>query len=269
MAEEKKEFHELEYSKLMFEMSKLDKVSYLLKNPNIGRALVSASKAIAEERIQKKDDDATDAGKKEEAANPIGGMLAKQMSARAPPPFFAAAAAGLGALPLGKTGGGKPGGAGFLSQLTGGAKGGGTKGKAVLIKDAREKLKKLLVTEQKQVDSIPFKLKDFCVIVDALKAVIDASDEDFAKVAKERNDQLKEKDKQLKLALLKVQQGNQKHEGEIEVWSERMNTAPERAAELVKREDEWLVKQTENNEMCRKVMRTLLPPDIAKMSTKQ
>eukprot|EP00519_Triparma_laevis_P004341 CAMPEP_0182512376 /NCGR_PEP_ID=MMETSP1321-20130603/32070_1 /TAXON_ID=91990 /ORGANISM="Bolidomonas sp., Strain RCC1657" /LENGTH=1089 /DNA_ID=CAMNT_0024719187 /DNA_START=152 /DNA_END=3417 /DNA_ORIENTATION=+ len=84
MAEEKKSFHELEYSKLMFEMSKVDKLLYLLKNPNIGRALVSASKAISEERLRKKSEN-EDKGDDAPKINP----LEKQLSSRAPPAFLA------------------------------------------------------------------------------------------------------------------------------------------------------------------------------------
>eukprot|EP00518_Triparma_eleuthera_P015945 CAMPEP_0197571044 /NCGR_PEP_ID=MMETSP1320-20131121/41752_1 /TAXON_ID=91990 /ORGANISM="Bolidomonas sp., Strain RCC2347" /LENGTH=1853 /DNA_ID=CAMNT_0043133525 /DNA_START=185 /DNA_END=5743 /DNA_ORIENTATION=- len=293
MAEEKKAYHELEYSKLMFEMSKLDKLMYLLKNPNIGRALVSASKAIAEERILKKEDGGGD-------GEPPGvPALQKTLSARAPPPFlaqlkkgggdgggddaparpspfgggnpFAAAAAakglggggGIGGLPKGPMGG-----AGFLSQLTGGARS-GLKSKQVTIKSSREKLQKLLVGEQKQVDAIPFKLKDFNVIVDALKAVLDADDDNFASVAKEQNEHLKAKDKELKESLLKVQRLNVNHEGQIEIWNERMNTAPERAAEMAKREEAWVAKQQETNLQCLKIMRSYIPMDIEKLSVKQ
>ena len=301
MAEEKKAHHELEYSKLMFEMSKLDKLMYLLKNPNIGRALVSAGKAIAEERIMKKKDSAGEGGGDEPPGAPA---LQKTLSSRAPPPFlaaiqlkksesgsgggddapsakppnpfgggnpFAAAAAAKGLVGGGGIGGlpkGPMGGAGFLSQLTGGARS-GIKGKQMTIKSSREKLKKLLVGEQKQVDAIPFKLKDFNVVVDALQAVLDADDSSFASVAKEQNELLKNKDKDLKSALLKVQRLNVTHEGQIEIWNERMNTAPERAAEMAKREEEWVANQNEKNLQCLKIMRSYIPLDIEKLSVKQ
>ena len=285
---------------MMFEMSKLDKVMYLLKNPNIGRALTSASKSIAEERVLTKKDSggkAADDDKEDDKAPLLGSRkpppflaqlrkkgcgggddesVASSSSGggggRPPNPFgggnpFAAAAAAKGLGGPGGGGGPPMGGRGFLSQLTGGARS-GMKGKTITIKSAREKLEKLLVGEKKQVEQIPFKLKDFNVIVDALEKVLGSDDADFAATAKEVNEELKAKDKELKVQLLKVQQSNTKHEGQIEIWNERMNTAPERAEELANREQEWLEKQKEANEQCLKIMRSYIPLNISKLSVK-
>jgi len=300
MAEEKKAYHELEYSKMMFEMSKLDKMMYLLKNPNNGRALTSASKSIAEERVrtekdsggkgngeEREDDKAPLLGSRKPPAflaqlrtkGGCGGdgdgedqSVASGGSGGRPNPFggpganpFAAAAATKGLVGGGL--GAPMGGRGFLSQLTGGART-GAKGKTVTIKSAREKLVKLLVGEKKQVEQIPFKLKDFNVIVDALEKVLASGEADFAATAKEVNEELKQKDKDLKVQLLKVQQSNTKHEGQIEIWNERMNTAPERAEELTKREEEWLGKQKEANELCLKITRSYIPLNISSLSVK-
>ncbi|GMH87821.1 hypothetical protein TL16_g10972 [Triparma laevis f. inornata] len=285
MAEEKKSFHELEYSKLMFEMSKTEKLLYLLKNPNIGRALVSAGKAISEERLRKKSDNEGGGD-----ATPKFNPLEKQMSSRAPPAFLAQLKDGgaksspkaarpnpfgggnpfAAAVPAKNGGGGPPkGGTGFLSQLTRGGVGGGLKKSAITIKASREKLEKLLVGEQKQVDAIPYKLKDFEFVVDLIKAVLDADDDNFANTAKAKNEELKAKDKELKMALMKIQQENGKHEGEIEIWNERMNTAPEKAEEMDKRENVWVEKQNEKNLQCLKIMRSYIPVDIQKLSVKQ
>jgi hypothetical protein len=47
-----------------------------------------------------------------------------------------------------------------------------------------------------------------------------------------------------------------------------MNTAPERAEELARREHEWLEKQKEANEQCLKIMRSYIPVNISKLSVK-
>ena len=91
-------------------------------------------------------------------------------------------------------GGGAP--AGFLSQLTGGTRT-ALKAKAITVESAREKLVKLVKGEKSQVDKIPIKLADFNVVVEALEAVINASDDQFANVAKAKLEELKQQDKEV------------------------------------------------------------------------
>jgi len=212
IAEERKEKHELEYSKLMFEQSKLEKLSYLLKNPNISRALTSAGKAVTSDRMAGNVDLGDRASvAPASVADSIKGK-ANLMSKMGIPggkspfggggnPFAAAAAAkglGGGGLPGGGGGGGGGGGApaGFLSQLTGGTRT-ALKAKAITVESAREKLVKLVKGEKSQVDKIPIKLADFNVVVEALEAVINASDDQFANVAKAKLEELKQQDKEV------------------------------------------------------------------------
>ena len=55
---------------------------------------------------------------------------------------------------------------------------------------------------------------------------------------------------------------NQKHLDEIEIWTERQATAPERMGELARREGDWVEKNREKNLECLKLMRSYVPSAV-------
>ena len=216
IAEERVHEAENNYTKIMYEQSKFEKVAYLLKNPNIERTLKTVAKAsdaapavapggpgpalapggkpnmnaMLGAALAKKtgggDDDATAAKPNMNAM--LGAALAKKTggggddAAAAKPNMNAMLGGALAKKAGGPMGGALGGIAGGLGGLKGGLAGlggGGGIKKGVTFAAARQKLQMRIDGEKKALESLPAD-KDLSVIVDALEGVMALPDAELA-----------------------------------------------------------------------------------------
>mmetsp|Transcript_46086 Transcript_46086/g.128261 ORF Transcript_46086/g.128261 Transcript_46086/m.128261 type:complete len:757 (+) Transcript_46086:194-2464(+) len=200
VAEKKLKVAEDGYSSLMYNQSKLEKLTYLLRNPNVDRALKLAKKAKAPSNdaegsgvgggglaalggggggpmggagglaaaLAKRQADCADAvaaPPKPDMKSMLGGALAKR-----PNPFGAS----------GPPGGPMSGALGGLKGGLGGLKKGG--GAEATYESARKKIQKEIKACQKEVASLPPD-QDFRIPIEAMQRVVDAPDTKMNQVA--------------------------------------------------------------------------------------